>query len=52
MLNINSKSYIGFINLEEAFNTINWNLLMTTLKNLAWIGEIEELLWHYMNTKK
>jgi len=32
-LNMNrSTYYIGFIDLEKAFDTVNWNLLMTTLK--------------------
>jgi len=31
-LNTNSNTYIGFIDLEKAIDTVNWNLLMTTLK--------------------
>jgi len=31
-LNMNRNTYIGFIDLEKAFDTVNWNLLMNTLK--------------------
>jgi len=31
-LNMKRNTYIGFIDLEKAFDTINWNLLMTILK--------------------
>jgi len=27
-LNMNRNTYIGFINLEKAFDTVNWNLLI------------------------
>jgi len=40
-LNINRNTYIGFIDLEKAFDTVNWNLLMTTLKRTG----IELLLY-------
>lgn len=37
-LNMNRNTYMGFIDLEKAFDTVNWNLLMTTLKRtgLEW----------------
>jgi retron-type reverse transcriptase len=31
-LNMNRNTYIEFIDLEKAFDIVNWNLLMTTLK--------------------
>lgn len=31
-LNMNRNTYIGFINLNKLFDTVNWSLLITTLK--------------------
>lgn len=31
-LNMNKITYIRIIDLEKSFNTINWNLMITTLK--------------------
>lgn len=35
---MNRNTYIGFVDLEKAFDTVNWKLLMTTLKitGLGW----------------
>jgi len=47
-LNMNRNTYIGFIDLEKVFNTVNWNLLITTIKK-NWPGLEREK--NYYGTK-